>query len=42
MPHVDVPPHLGPLDPVVSRLIKRLTGSRGRGDIEWLMAARER
>ena len=39
---VDTPPHLGPLDPVVSRLIKRLTGSRGRGDIERLKAALER
>ena len=39
---VDTPPNLGPLDPVVSRLIKRLTGSRGRGDIERLKAALER
>ena len=39
---VDTPPHLGPLDAPVSRLMQWMTGARGRGDIERLKAALER
>jgi uncharacterized membrane protein len=38
---VATPPHLGPLDPLVSRVMMRLTAARGRGDVDRLTAALE-